>query len=48
MTLVLDVSVTLPWFFEDVDDPYAMSLLDSLREAQAMAPVPWAPEIAND
>ncbi len=47
MAFVLDCSVTLTWFFEDEDNPYAMSVLDSLTETEAIVPVIWTLEVPN-
>lgn len=47
MAFVLDCSITLAWFFEDEDNPYAMSLLDSLAETEAIVPFIWTLEVPN-
>jgi predicted nucleic acid-binding protein len=47
MAFVLDCSVTLTWFFEDEDNPYAMSVLDSLAETEAIVPFIWTLEVPN-
>jgi predicted nucleic acid-binding protein len=44
---VLDSSVTLAWFFEDEDSPYALSVRDRLPESSAEVAVIWPLEIAN-
>ncbi|HUW64767.1 MAG TPA: type II toxin-antitoxin system VapC family toxin [Spirochaetia bacterium] len=47
MAFVLDCSITLTWFFEDEDNPYAMLVLDSLAETEAVVPVIWTLEVPN-
>ena len=47
MTFVLDGSVTLTWFFEDEDNPYAMAVLDSLAESEPIVPFIWTLEVPN-
>ena len=36
MTFVLDGSVTLTWFFEDEDNPYAILVLDPWRNPRRL------------
>lgn len=47
MKFVLDCSVTLAWFFEDEQNPYAISVLDSLAESEAVVPFIWTLEVVN-
>ncbi len=47
MVFVLDCSITLTWFFEDEDNHYAMSVLDSLAETEAIVPAIWTLEVPN-
>jgi predicted nucleic acid-binding protein len=44
---VLDVSATLPWFFEDEATGGSIALLDRLADAVAVVPVLWHVELAN-
>jgi len=45
--VVLDVSATLPWCFEDEATPGSIALLDQLRDAPAIVPALWHVELAN-
>lgn len=52
MRFVLDASVTLSWLLQDAssrDAPYALSVLEAMRDPAATAEVPvtWGLEIAN-
>lgn len=47
MTLVLDGSVTLAWFFEDERTPALDALLDRVAETGATVPSLWRLEVAN-
>lgn len=47
MSLVLDASLTLSWYFEDERTPAADALLDRVAEAGAVVPVLWRLEVAN-
>ena len=47
MSLVLDASVTLGWYFEDEKFPTADALLDSVAAEGALAPSVWRLEVAN-
>lgn len=47
MTIVLDASLTLSWYFEDERTPAADALLDRVTEAGAVVPVLWRLEVAN-
>ena len=46
-TFVLDVSVTMAWFFTDETDAYAEAVEDSLAHAGAIVPTLWPLEVAN-
>ena len=47
MSLVLDTSLTLSWYFEDERTPAADALLDRVADQGAMVPGLWRLEIAN-
>jgi predicted nucleic acid-binding protein len=47
LNFVLDASVALAWCFEDEVHEPAMSVLDSLRHDEAVAPHHWTLEVAN-
>ena len=47
MSLVLDPSVTLGWYFEDERSPALDALLDRVVEGGAVVPVLWRLEVAN-
>jgi predicted nucleic acid-binding protein len=47
VSLVLDTSVALGWYFEDERTPALDVLLDRVVETGAVAPVLWKLEIAN-
>ena len=47
LAFVLDVSVTLAWFFRDEADPYADSVGRFLAKSGAVVPVIWPLELAN-
>ena len=47
MSLVLDPSVALGWYFEDERSPALDALLDRVVEAGAVVPVLWRLEVAN-
>ena len=44
---VVDNSVVMAWCFEDEAGTYTESVLDQLRETQALVPVIWPLEVAN-
>lgn len=46
-TFVLDCSLTVAWFFEDVMNRYAQAVEDSLAAAAAVVPGLWPLEVAN-
>jgi predicted nucleic acid-binding protein len=39
--------MTLSWCFEDESDAVAERVLDSLKEAEALVPAIWLPEVVN-
>jgi predicted nucleic acid-binding protein len=47
VSLVLDASITLSWYFEDERSPAANALLDQVNDTGALAPVMWRLEVAN-
>ena len=47
MTLVIDSSLTLTWFFEDERTTTTMALLDRVQQSGAVAPPLWRLEVAN-
>lgn len=47
MSLVLDCSVTLSWYFEDERTETTASVLDTVVERGAVAPPLWRLEVAN-
>lgn len=47
MSLVLDASLALSWYFEDERTPAADALLDQVVDAGAMVPALWQLEVAN-
>ena len=47
MSLVLDASFALSWYFEDERTPAADALLDRVADQGAMVPGLWRLEIAN-
>ncbi len=47
MSVVLDPSLALSWYFEDERTPAADALLDQVAEAGAVVPTLWRLEIAN-
>ena len=47
MSLVLDSSVTLSWFFEDERTPATASILERVVEQGAVVPAIWRLEVAN-
>ncbi|HXT80101.1 MAG TPA: type II toxin-antitoxin system VapC family toxin [Acetobacteraceae bacterium] len=47
MSLVLDASLTLSWYFEDERTPAADALLDQVAEQGAYVPTLWRLEVAN-
>jgi predicted nucleic acid-binding protein len=47
MSLVLDASLTLSWYFEDERKPTADAVLDQVAENGAVVPSLWRIEVAN-
>lgn len=47
MSLVLDASVTIAWFFEDERTPPVVAVLDRIVESEAIVPPVWRIEVAN-
>ena len=47
MSVVIDASITLSWYFEDERTPAANAVLDQLTATGAMAPSLWKLELAN-
>ena len=47
MSIVLDASVTLAWFFNDEQSTFSENLLDQVAEKGAFAPSIWPLEICN-
>jgi len=44
---VLDASVAASWFFDDEGGDYAATVLEGLKEGEALVPNLWPLEIAN-
>jgi predicted nucleic acid-binding protein len=44
---VLDCSVTMAWAFKEEFTPFAVGLLESLPDGQAIVPAIWPLEVAN-
>lgn len=47
MTLVIDSSLTLTWFFEDERTDATLALLDRVQQSGAVVPSLWRLEVAN-
>ena len=47
MSLVLDASTTLAWYFEDERSDASEDILDRVTEAGAVVPLLWRYEVAN-
>ncbi len=47
MSIVLDASVTLAWFFNDEQSAFSENLLDQVAENGALVPSIWPLEICN-
>jgi predicted nucleic acid-binding protein len=45
--LVLDSSLSLVWYLEDEEDPYADAILGALSDNEALVPPLWPYEVAN-
>lgn len=47
MSVVIDASLTLTWYFDDEATPAADAVLDRVSDAGAVVPVLWRLEVAN-
>ena len=47
MSLILDASATLAWYFEDERSAVSEALLDRVADTGAVVPVLWLYEVAN-
>ncbi len=47
MTVIVDSSITLSWYFEDETNPYGEAVLNAVIENGALAPFHWKAEVAN-
>ena len=47
MSLVIDASLTMAWYFEDESTPATDALLDRVADAGALVPGLWRLEVAN-
>lgn len=47
MSVVIDASLTLTWYFEDETTPATEAVLDQVFEAGALVPTVWRLEVAN-
>lgn len=47
MSLVIDASLTVSWYFEDETTPATQAILDRVSEAGATVPTLWRLEVAN-
>lgn len=47
MTVVIDSSLTLTWFFEDERTDATLALLDRVQQSGAVVPTLWRLEVAN-
>lgn len=47
MSIVIDASVTLSWYFQDEASPAAETLLDLVAASGAVVPAHWKLEVAN-
>lgn len=47
MSVVIDASLTLTWYFDDETTPTTDAVLDRVSEAGAIVPVLWRLEVAN-
>ncbi len=47
MSLVIDASLTVSWYFDDETTPATEALLDRVAEAGAIVPMLWRLEVAN-
>ncbi|MBL8667443.1 MAG: hypothetical protein JNM48_08280 [Rhodospirillales bacterium] len=47
MSVVIDASLTLTWYFEDETTPATEAVLDEVSQAGALVPTVWRLEVAN-
>ena len=47
MSLVIDASLTMTWYFDDETTPTTEELLDRVVDAGALVPSVWRLEVAN-
>lgn len=47
MSMVIDASLTLAWYFEDESTPATDAVLDRVSETGAVVPLLWRLEVAN-
>lgn len=47
MSLVLDASLTLTWYFDDETTPATEAVLDQVADRGAVVPALWRLEVAN-
>ena len=47
MSIVVDTSISLAWYFPDESDEVAEAALDYVAEKRAVVPIHWAVEMAN-
>lgn len=47
MSLVIDASLTVTWYFDDEATPATERVLDSVSESGALVPTLWRLEVAN-
>lgn len=47
MTIVIDASVVMPWYFQDEASPESERLFEKVGAEGAVAPIHWRLEVAN-
>ncbi len=47
MSMVIDASLTMTWYFDDEITPSTEAILDRVSDAGAVVPVLWRLEVAN-
>ena len=47
MSLIIDASLTVSWYFDDEATPATEAVLDTVSEAGAVVPTLWRLEVAN-
>lgn len=47
MSLVIDSSITLAWFFKDERTPAVLAVFSDVQDAGAVVPILWRYEVAN-